>query len=195
MHINWSKIDLLDKAFEMFPESDYILLVDADVIITNYDKDIEYFVEKYCGSEDHIIMAQDTPLKITKSPRPNAGFVLLKNSQVSKQMVKDWLSASTGIGKAFNDTHPRNQLVYWGFVMPDYLNHQVVLPRFYFMKPLYIFGRNLMPTKFLYHITQSSENDRIEKMKLICMRHIDDVDEKVFSLNQALEAKETFIHL
>jgi hypothetical protein len=195
LHINWTKIDLLDKAFEFYPENDFILLIDADVIISDYNKSLDYFVEKYGSKDAHIIMAQDTPLKLIRSPRPNAGFVLLRNNNIAKSMVKAWIEASTGIGAHYNDTHPRNQLVYWNYVMPNYLKHQVVLPRFYFLKPLYIFNINIMPSKFLFHVTQSGNESRIEKMNTMCSKRIGDVENRISELREKISEQKRYIYL
>ena len=195
MHINWTKIDLLKKAFDFYPDNDYILLVDADVVISDYEKDVSYFLEKYCKENHHIIMAQDTPLKLTFSPRPNAGFILLKNSEIARQMVNDWIEASTGVGAHLNDTHPRNQLVYWNYVMPDYLKHQVVLPRGYFQKPMYLFAKNIMPSNFLFHITQNDLGERVNKMKKLCHKYISNVSEKVASITDQLGSSEPLVYL
>lgn len=195
LHINWTKIDLLDTAFDFYPDNDFILLIDADVIISDYNKSINYFVEKYGSKDAHIIMAQDTPLKLIRSPRPNAGFVLLRNSEIAKSMVKAWIKASTGIGAHYNNTHPRNQLVYWNYVMPEYLKHQVVLPRFYFQKPLYLFNKNIIPSKFLYHVTQSDKDNRIEKMKTMCSKRIKDVENRISELREKISVQKRYIHL
>jgi hypothetical protein len=195
MHINWTKIDLLKKAFDFYPENDFVLLVDADVVISDYHKNVTYFINKYCTNDHHIIMAQDTPLRLTLSPRPNAGFILLRNSAIARQMVDDWIEASTGAGAHLNDTHPRNQLVYWNYVMPEYLNHQVVLPRGYFQKPMYLFTKNIMPSNFLFHITQSDIADRVNKMKQLCHKYISNVSEKLSYINDMLSTDDTLVVL
>ncbi len=194
-HINWSKIDLLQKAFEFDATCDYILLVDADTIITEYEKSVEFFLDKFAKPNTEIIMPQDTPLKITLQPRPNAGFVLVKNSTIGRSIISDWIAASVGKGKHVSDIHPRNQRVYWYYVMNDYLDVQIVLPRWYFQKPLFLFGKNVIPSKFLYHVTSSSIEERIKTMKQMCLSSPDISEEELTKLETTLQNNADYLEI
>ena len=113
MHINWSKIDLIRKAFSTWPEHNYYILMDADIIVYNLKRSVESIINQHLSKDTHILFSGDTPFTLFKKPKPNAGFVVVRNSTIGKQIINRWIEASTTDGARYNDTHPRNQLVYW----------------------------------------------------------------------------------
>lgn len=195
MHINWSKIDLLKHVFEQFPNEEYYILFDADIMIQHFNKTVEYFIKKYADTNTHILFSADTPLRLSLKPRPNAGLIIVKNSLIGKQIIDRWIEASRTDGAQYNNTHPRNQLVYWNCVMPEYESVQKVLPRSYFVKPLYIFGRQFMPTYFLYHLTQSDKLKRAEEMKRMGTTSSEDFDTTVALVNEKIKDEKKYIQL
>ena len=75
--IAWSKILLILK---YLPEYDYIIWIDADILIMNNQITLESFIEKY--KEFDIICGS--------CPRmANTGFLFIKNSDFSNQFLKD----------------------------------------------------------------------------------------------------------
>lgn len=171
LHVNWSKIDLLQHALEKF-DSKWIVLVDADTLVADRSQTIGFFIEQFGNEQTHIMMSMDTLVlrlmwkypRPARKKRPNAGFIILRNSNLGRKIITHWLQAASGEGALYNDIHPRNQLVYWNFVMPNYLEHQVILPGYIMSKP-YLFSRWLKTMPFLYHLSSSSASQRCKKMR------------------------------
>jgi len=160
MHINWTKMALLQRELSS-TTADYLLLIDADTIITRPEVPVSFFIENFAKPATEIMMPGDTPLSLRLKKKPNAGFILLKNSDRGKAIIDRWLQAAQNEGQHLNDIHPRNQRVYWKYVMPQFQDYQVILPKKYFAKPLFLLGLPLNnQTQFLYHITQSGEGKR-----------------------------------
>ena len=195
MHINWSKIDLLRHVFDTFKEAEYYILFDADIIIQDLKKSVDFFLGKYADDNTHILFSADTPLRLSFKARPNAGLIIVKNSPTGKQIINRWIEASRTDGAQYNDTHPRNQLVYWNCVMPQFESVQKVLPRSYFVKPLYFFGKQFMPTSFLYHLTQSDKTARAQEMKRMAGEVMDDLDNAVEETERQLTVEEDYLLL
>ncbi len=177
LHINWTKIDLLKASLNI--PCDYLVLFDADVVIAKLELNIEGFLKQYANENTEIMMPRDTYFAIGKrrkrrpprNIRPNAGFVILRNSDVSKAIMQEWMDQARGEGSIYSDMHPRNQLVYWNFVMPKYLDRQVILPDHTTSN-----GKNLMSKvfkvkPFLYHIMMAEDHKRIEKMRKVYQDH------------------------
>lgn len=195
MHINWSKIDLMRHVFDRFPESDYYILFDADIVVRDFSKSIDFFVNKFAHSDTHILFSADTPLRLSLKPRPNAGLIMLKNSETGRMIIERWIEASTTDGAKYNNTHPRNQLVYWNCVMPQYESYQTVLPRSYFVKPLYFFGKQFMPTSFLYHMTQSDKESRAAEMYRLAEEVSSDFTKEVKEVEEILQEESDYLLL
>jgi len=195
MHINWSKIDLLQHIFQKFPQAKYYILFDADIIIQDMQKSVDFFLDKYADDNTHILFSADTPLRLSLKPRPNAGLIIVKNSPTGKQIIDRWVEASRTDGAKYNDTHPRNQLVYWNCVMPQFEAVQKVLPRSYFVKPLYIFGKQFMPTSFLYHMTQSDKAKRAIEMKKMADNVMENLETIVTEIEQKISIPANYLEL
>ncbi|WP_421896966.1 hypothetical protein [Marinoscillum sp.] len=167
LHINWTKIDILKTVLANAPQGpdSYVILLDADTVIMRPDRTINYFVSKYGKSNTAIYMAADTPFSFSRKKKPNAGFVIVKNDETGRKIIARWIDAAYSDGKKYNDIHPRNQLVYWNCVEPEYAEQQVVLPKRYFHKPLWWVPKPLKQNQFLYHITSSNVDSRTAQMK------------------------------
>jgi hypothetical protein len=161
MHINWTKIVLLQNALAE-KDVDYVVLLDADIILTTTAPPLEDFV-KMGNEATHILMPGDTPLLGSK--RPNAGMIIVKNSPEGRGIIDYWLHAARHEGKHLADTHPRNQLVYWNFVMPRFKPLQFIIPRSYARKYYPIYHYLGKRGGFLWHVTQTNEGVREKYMK------------------------------
>lgn len=167
LHINWTKIDILKKALSEAPkgENAFVVLLDADTVIMDPERNIEYFIEQFKKDDTAIYMAADTPFRIDFKKKPNAGFIIVRNDETGRSIIDQWIHAAYNEGKQYNDTHPRNQLVYWNCVEPKVKDKQVVLPRYYFHKPLWWVPKPPRNLRFLYHITSTGGNTRADLMK------------------------------
>lgn len=163
VHINWSKIALLEQELKAVA-TDFVMLLDADIIIANNEWPLQQFIEMG-DSSTHIFMPVDTP--IFQSKRPNAGMIIVRNSDVGREIISCWLHAAFHEGKHLADTHPRNQLVYWNYVQPRYQQYQKMIPRSFAAK--YDWFTQLFGGKkrFLLHVTQTGVGQRELIMKML----------------------------
>ncbi len=193
LHINWTKIDILKTALSNMPqdEDSYVVLLDADTIIMQPDRTMDYFIDKYGKSDTAIFFAADTPFSLKAKKKPNAGFVIVRNNEIGRNIINRWLEAAYTDGKKYNDTHPRNQLVYWNCVEPEYQSVQVVLPKSYFHKPLWWVPKPFKTNEFLYHITSTNIETRTLQMKKFyeqaCADCLTNLKETTNILSQASE--------
>jgi hypothetical protein len=93
--IPWSKIPLILKYIDRY---DYIVWIDADILIMNLDIKIEYYIDKYphdfvCGS-DWIM--------------PNTGFMIIKNTDFCKVFIS---SINTNVYN--QDEHENGRYMNW----------------------------------------------------------------------------------
>ena len=167
LHINWSKIALLENALKS-ENADYVVLLDADIIIINPDMPLGSFVAMG-DANIHIWMPADTP--VVKRKRPNAGMIIVRNSAEGKKIIAEWLHAAYHEGKHLADTHPRNQLVYWNFVMPRYKSEQKLIPRSFAAKYHWFLPVGNLKHRFLFHVTQTMEAGRSLIMERLFIRY------------------------
>ncbi|MFY0606649.1 MAG: hypothetical protein JXR10_08035 [Cyclobacteriaceae bacterium] len=167
MHINWTKIDFLKNELNAASKGDdsFVVLLDADTVIVKPERTIEFFIEKYQKTDTNILMANDTPFQITGKKKPNAGFVIVRNNEMGREIIAKWIDASRNEGARYNDIHPRNQLVYWNCVEPLYKKHQVVLPKYYFHKPIWLIPKPANQKRYLYHVTSTGGKSRTSMME------------------------------
>ena len=125
MHVNWSKIEMARRHLAS-TEADLIALVDADTYMCNPSTCLTGIWDSYPHKQ--LVFAQDTikygnlelPLNIVSAVShgslklPNAGFILMGNSNFTKGIFDEWLSLARNELKHLSDRHPRNQRVLWG---------------------------------------------------------------------------------
>jgi hypothetical protein len=103
--------------------------------------------------------------------KPNAGFIMVRRSQQGRKIVDEWMKASRGEGRHLADKHPRNQGVYWNYVMPKFYNNQQLISRRYCAK-YHWFYRFIGHGKFAFHITQTDDENRSENMKKLVLQKV-----------------------
>lgn len=157
LHINWSKIKLLESL--QGEKYEYLVLIDADILLTNLHKSIEDFISTQ--NDILITMVEDTHLLIKK--RPNAGFIIIRNNAKGKEIIKDWLKAAYNDRK-LADIHPRNQRIYWKYVMPKNLLKQALISRREVSKYLYFLNRFLDIGRFAFHFDYTKPRIRARYM-------------------------------
>tara|TARA_R110000744_G_scaffold284621_1_gene396147 strand:+ start:1395 stop:3050 length:1656 start_codon:yes stop_codon:yes gene_type:complete len=78
----WYKPKLILDVFSQHPNLDYLLFLDADAIVSDFNQKIEDFIDaKY-----DLILAED----IGHHSDMNAGVILIKNTQWSKDFLEQW---------------------------------------------------------------------------------------------------------
>ena len=166
MHVNWTKIEMIRQAL-VSSVSEWIVLFDADLILMNSEISLDFFIENI-PSNIHILMPADT--HFFKWRKPNAGFIMVRRSEEGIKIVNDWISASRGEGSELANKHPRNQRIYWKYVMPKFYNNQQLISRKYCAK-YHWFYRFIGHGIFAFHITQSNIKTRSEIMKKLLLQN------------------------
>lgn len=77
----WYKPHLINEVFNNHPDCDYVLFLDIDAIFCNEQRKIEEFIT----DDFSILMTEDYGPSIV-----NAGVMLLKNDNFSKDFIKNW---------------------------------------------------------------------------------------------------------
>ena len=166
MHVNWTKIEMIRQAL-LSSASEWVVLFDADLILMNSEISLDFFIEKV-PSNIHILMPGDT--HFFKWRKPNAGFIIVRRSEEGIKIVNDWINAARDEGSELADRHPRNQRIYWKYVMPKFYNNQQLISRKYCAK-YHWFYRFIGHGIFAFHITQSNIKARSEIMKKLLLRN------------------------
>lgn len=106
-HPAWNKVKILEVALKTWAKDcDYIVWLDADLIILDMHLNLDTLVKQY--SNAHLI-ASACPESTTSSDIMNSGFVILKNSDfVSGWLLKEWWTFENRI--TFNDQEVFNKL-------------------------------------------------------------------------------------
>ncbi|MFZ9046646.1 MAG: hypothetical protein ACO2ZZ_12335 [Cyclobacteriaceae bacterium] len=179
MHINWTKIEMMRIAFDD-PTYDYLVLFDADMLILPTAKRIEALPG--FGQYD-LIMPQDTPL--FTSNKPNAGCIIVRNSSLGKEIFEKWIRIARNEGSYLADIHPRNQRIFWKYLLPKYrgklkLMNRSLFPKFHFFTPWINYSA------IAYHFSQSDFNDRENQMRGQFLKNYpqDDYDTVITFLNE-----------
>lgn len=76
-HISWSKIPILQNAINDYPDYDYYVWVDDDILITNDNVDFSTFIQKYgfdTADDKHIMFSED----VCDECPINAGMMVVK---------------------------------------------------------------------------------------------------------------------
>lgn len=124
MHVNWSKIEMVRRHLAT-TKTEIVVLVDADTYVCNPklhlgaiadshpDKDIMF--SRDCRNIGPFVFPLNygAAFKYKTRKLPNAGFVLIRNTQFSRNFFDKWLDLARNELKAVADTHPRNQRVLW----------------------------------------------------------------------------------
>ena len=84
----WCKIY---KVKEYLNKYDYVMWVDSDTIITNYNKSLDEFISKF-GEPDIIIGEDEQTNRFLPINILNAGVFLIKNSKIGKEFIDDCLN-------------------------------------------------------------------------------------------------------
>ncbi len=124
MHVNWSKIEMVRRHLAA-TRTDLVALVDADTYVCDPTLHLGAIADSYPGKD--LMFARDCrnigpfvfPLnheaafKYKTRKLPNAGFVLIRNTEFSRKFFDKWLALARNELKALADIHPRNQRVLW----------------------------------------------------------------------------------
>ena len=185
---HYTKIDAL-KALLEFPknnaEDEYIVFIDADMVLIEPERKLDWFVETYGTSATQIFMPQDVGKESKKEKRPFTCVIIVKKSLEGLEIIDKWIDVSLSVGKHHNEAHPYEQGVYWDYVMPELKEKQVVLPLKYFeFSPIQRLGlfRNRKP--FLDHLLRRTSKVRVKMMGDLYSKYVN--DQKILEQTEAL---------
>jgi hypothetical protein len=78
----WYKPKLIKEVLETNPELEYVLFLDIDAVVSNFDKNIEDYIDK----DYDLVFAKD----YSEHSVVNAGVFILKNTEWSKEFLDLW---------------------------------------------------------------------------------------------------------
>ncbi len=124
MHVNWSKIEMVRRHLSK-SRAEVVTLVDADTYVCNPNLCLTDILDR--ASPKSMVFAPDTvkygwlelPLNVPATIKhgalrlPNAGFIVMENSEFTRQFFDDWLDLARNGLNHLADRHPRNQRVLW----------------------------------------------------------------------------------
>jgi hypothetical protein len=85
----WQKIYELDKCMTDNPKIQYVMWLDSDAFLVNFSRSkMQAFFDKY--KDYSVIISRDMPP--WEDGEFNAGSFLVKNDEMGKTIVKDWMS-------------------------------------------------------------------------------------------------------
>lgn len=178
IHVMYSKNDALKKALELpadGSEESYVMVFDADMVIIELDRKIEWFINNYGDQNSLIYMPQDVGRESHKLKRPNAGFIIVKKSEEGLAIIKKWIGHSMSDENPYKFAHPFDQGVYWKHILPDIGEKLVVLPlRFFEFSPIQRLGLFRFRKPFLDHILRRTPEKRTQMMKDLYVKYIKD---------------------
>lgn len=129
-HINWSKVEILRQSLNN-GVGEYAVFVDADSVVIRDERSLSWLVERYPGKD--VLVSEDVrrffglpvPLSILGfrecGIRPlNTGFVLMRKSDKSREMIEKWLDLGRTDLAHIADIFPREQWVLWRGLLREY---------------------------------------------------------------------------
>jgi len=174
--IPWYKILLIKNLLEK-NDSDYIVWIDADCQILNYDVKLEHFIELYLENENHnkdLALIQECPL--------NTGVMFLKNTDFNTKLMQQiWDNVHDG---PFHEQESICKL---------YTTDENIRKKIYVIPPpeqfkLVIYYGNYYPgNSFLIHAARCSTDIKgfIHTMDMFCFLKLD--DESIEQYNKRIE--------
>ena len=157
-HITWQKIPIILSELN---DCDYLLFLDADAIFYSHERKIvDELVPLMNGKP--ILMAQDIGCESLRwTPgKPNSGVILMENSDMVREFLEYWDSASD-IDESTRWSWPPEQRALWDVVMPKFGDRLEVHPEYYLIQGRY--------GQFIRHYMLMPNEERLEKMKTFCL--------------------------
>lgn len=138
-------------------DCDYLLFLDADAIFYGQEWRVEDQLIPLMDGYD-ILMAQDITYERSRwTPGyPNAGVILMKNNQSTRQFVELWRDMPDIVPELKN-TWPPMQLALWRYLMPVFPDKLKVLDEYYLMNGG--FGQ------YIRHFMAHSDLERAEAIR------------------------------
>lgn len=131
LHINFSKFEMVKQAMISYPEIEYFVMLDADVIFTSYDLTIESLIYNYSNNPNAKCFAPVDTLHGLITPyfsiaiyntSINAGLMIWRRDASDLLQKYLYVAEHTKCGTKYNNSHPRNQNV-WDICFRHILNN------------------------------------------------------------------------
>jgi hypothetical protein len=132
--INFTKIiatiDLMNEKVNGKNKYDYIMHIDADAPIINFDYPIENIIQTYMKGIVSTLFSEDCYNKkiCSKPGRQNSGVYIVHNGYWGKKVMQKWIDSAKGDCSKYVNKFPNCQLVLWNCVVPKYFFTITTLP-------------------------------------------------------------------
>lgn len=154
---SWTKLLVIYQNF--LKKNDYVVYLDSDCFFNNHKISIQAIIEKLEQTKKIGLFFNDGPWN---KDLPNCGFMILKNSEFNRQLLKKWWNAFS----LYSHVHPYEQKVFQKMWSKNYrdIQNKFILKK----TSLQESGSN----KFLKHITSNQNNLREIKMKNFIIKNL-----------------------
>jgi hypothetical protein len=153
----WTKLLVIYENF--LKKIDYIIYLDSDCFFNNHKINIKAIIKKLELKKKFGLFFNDGPWY---KNLPNSGFMILKNCEFNKQLLREWWNAFT----LHNHVHPYEQKIFqkmWS------RNYQDIQNKFILEKTSL---QQRGSKKILIHITANQNNLRVIKMKSFIFKNL-----------------------
>ena len=175
-HASWSKLLATQLALDSEENYDYIVYLDSDCIVKNFDISLESII--YGNENKNLIFFWDRPCTMNE---PNAGVYICKNNFNTKLMIEKWYNVNIPY-QNINRIWEQSALwkVYKGWQASD-PNNVVILENINMVEK---------ENQYLRHITTGESHHRvtyfrdiIERNKINYTENLENITEKQFDTN------------
>lgn len=184
-HASWSKLLASQKALDSEENYDYIVYLDSDCIVKNFDIPLESII--YGNENKNMILFWDRPCTQNE---PNAGVYICKNNFNTKLMIEKWYNVNIpyqNINRIWEQSALWKVYKGWQALDPDNL---VILENINMVEK---------ENQYLRHITTGESHNRIsyfrdiiERKKINYTENLENIIEEQFDTNLLYSKKIKF---
>ena len=146
----WSKSVLVNRHLHNYK---YLFIIDSDAIFIDFEKSIEYLINKYFTNDDICILASNDCYSkdlCWVSHNLNAGVMLFKNTPKTFEILNKWYNGTENECIEWKYRHPREQECI-NIIRQNYQNNILIIP---------YYEMNSIDGIFVKHYMLHSSEDR-----------------------------------
>ncbi len=125
----WSKSVLVKRHLQ---NCNYLLIIDSDAIFIDFDKSIQYLIDKYFINKDVCIVAGTdcySKYYCWSNINLNAGIMMFKNTPKTFEILNKWYDGPNNVCKDWKYRHPREQECI-NIIKKNYKNNILIIPHY-----------------------------------------------------------------